>query len=52
LLADVAGHGEEPDMSAAEAAYRRALPLAEDLGMRPLVAQCRASLTSRGASTG
>jgi class 3 adenylate cyclase/tetratricopeptide (TPR) repeat protein len=52
LLADVAADGEEPDMPAAEAAYRRALALAADLGMQPLVAQCRASLTSRGASTG
>jgi tetratricopeptide (TPR) repeat protein len=44
FLADVAARSDAPDVQAAEAAYRRALALAEDLGMRPLVAQCQASL--------
>jgi tetratricopeptide (TPR) repeat protein len=43
LLGDVAARSA--DVSTAEAAYQRALALAEELGMRPLVAQCQAGLT-------
>jgi hypothetical protein len=44
LVADVAAQSEMPDVSTGEATYRRALVLAQDLGMQPLVAQCGASL--------
>jgi hypothetical protein len=43
-VADVAAQSEMPDVSTGEATYRRALVLAQDLGMQPLVAQCGASL--------
>jgi class 3 adenylate cyclase/tetratricopeptide (TPR) repeat protein len=41
LLAEVISRDENVDVGAAEAEYQRALALAEELGMRPLVAQCR-----------
>ena len=40
LLADIEAEAEKPDVLAVEAAYRRALDLAEMLQMRPLAAQC------------
>jgi tetratricopeptide (TPR) repeat protein len=44
LLADAAAQSKTPDVATAEATYQRALVLAQELGMQPLVAQCRASL--------
>jgi class 3 adenylate cyclase/tetratricopeptide (TPR) repeat protein len=44
LLAEVHTRGEADDITAAEAAYRRALELAESLQMRPLAARCRLGL--------
>jgi tetratricopeptide (TPR) repeat protein len=38
LLGEIRGHRESPDIEAAEAAYRQALALAEELGMEPLLA--------------
>ncbi len=40
LLGEIAMHGRRPDAVGAEAFYRQALALAEDLGMRPLAARC------------
>jgi hypothetical protein len=44
LLGDVASHHERHDVPTAEAHYGAALPLASELGMRPLVAHCRLGL--------
>jgi tetratricopeptide (TPR) repeat protein len=44
LLGDVATHREPPDSAQAEAYYRQALALAEELGMRPLQAHCHRGL--------
>jgi tetratricopeptide (TPR) repeat protein len=41
LLGDIAAGWPEPDLSAAEAHYRSAGALAEELGMRPLAARCK-----------
>jgi class 3 adenylate cyclase/tetratricopeptide (TPR) repeat protein len=52
LLGDIAAHHDPPEVEAAEASYRQALALAEELGMRPLVAHCHLSLGSLYARTG
>jgi tetratricopeptide (TPR) repeat protein len=44
LLGEIAAHGDSPDAEQAEEHYRQALALAEELGMRPLVAHCRLGL--------
>jgi tetratricopeptide (TPR) repeat protein len=44
LLGDVAAHRAPADVDAAMAHYRQALALAEELGMRPLVAHCHHGL--------
>jgi len=44
LLADIAAHQEPVDVEATTAAYQRALELTEQLGMRPLTAQCHLGL--------
>src|SRR5207247_6586489 len=44
LLGDIAAHREPPESEQAEAHYRQALALAEELGMPPLVAHCRRGL--------
>jgi class 3 adenylate cyclase/tetratricopeptide (TPR) repeat protein len=44
LLAEVHTRGEAAEVIAAEAAYQRALELAESLQMRPLAARCRLGL--------
>jgi tetratricopeptide (TPR) repeat protein len=38
LLGETAAHGDPPEAAQAESHYRQALTLAEELGMRPLVA--------------
>ena len=40
LLGELAMHGSRPDPAGAEEFYRKALVLAEELGMRPLSARC------------
>ena len=52
LIADVAAQTDSPDSCAAEDQYRRALELAQTLGMRPLVAQCRLGLGQLWAKVG
>jgi hypothetical protein len=44
LHAEITAHAEPPDVEQAEAHYRPALALAEELGMRPLVAHCHLGL--------
>jgi sugar phosphate isomerase/epimerase len=44
LLGDVYARREAPDVERAEQHYRRAMSLAEELDMRPLVAQCHLGL--------
>jgi tetratricopeptide (TPR) repeat protein len=44
LLGDIAAHREPPEIEPAEASYRQALALADELGMRPLVAHCHLGL--------
>jgi class 3 adenylate cyclase/tetratricopeptide (TPR) repeat protein len=41
LLGEIHSHGDPPGVEQAEASYRQALALAEELGMRPLMAHCR-----------
>jgi class 3 adenylate cyclase/tetratricopeptide (TPR) repeat protein len=43
-LGVVHAHADPPDVVQAEASYRQALALAEELGMRPLVAHCHLGL--------
>jgi predicted ATPase/class 3 adenylate cyclase len=44
LLGDIATRREPPERERAEAHYHKALTLAEELGMRPLVAHCHLGL--------
>jgi len=44
LLGDIAAHRDPPESELAAAHYRQALALAEELGMRPLVAHCHRGL--------
>ena len=52
LLGDIAARREPPESEPAEAHYRQALTLAEELGMRPLQAHCHRSLGTLYAATG
>src|SRR5262249_2582586 len=40
LLGDIAARREPPEVAQAEVHYQQALALADELGMRPLVAHC------------
>jgi tetratricopeptide (TPR) repeat protein len=51
LLGEIARHGHPPDVAPAETHYRQTLALAEELGMRPLVAHCRLGLGTLYART-
>ena len=44
LLGDIAARREPPEREPAATHYRQALALAEELGMRPLVAHCHLGL--------
>jgi tetratricopeptide (TPR) repeat protein len=44
LLGDIAARREPPEVEPAEAHYRQALALADELGMRPLLAHCHLGL--------
>ena len=44
LLGDIATHCDPSEVEEAEASYRQALALAEELGMRPLQAHCHLGL--------
>jgi len=52
LLGDIARHRDPPDSELAEAHYRQALALADELGMRPLQAHCHLGLGTLYAATG
>jgi tetratricopeptide (TPR) repeat protein len=44
LLGEIAAHQAPPEVEPAEHHYRQALALAEELGMRPLLAHCHLGL--------
>jgi class 3 adenylate cyclase/tetratricopeptide (TPR) repeat protein len=44
LLGDIAAHPDRVEVDTAEAHYRQALALAEELGLRPLMAHCHLGL--------
>ena len=48
----VHAHASPPDAVQAEAHYQQALVLAEELGMRPLMAHCHRGLGTLYATTG
>src|SRR5262245_32409583 len=52
LLGDIAARREPPESVPAEASYRQALALAEELGMRPLQAHCHRGLGTLYAAPG
>ena len=52
LLGEIAAHGDPPDVELANTHYRQALTLAEELGMRPLLAHCHLDLGTLSAKTG
>jgi tetratricopeptide (TPR) repeat protein len=52
LLGDIAARRNPPDVALAEAHYRQALALAEELGMRPLQAHCHRGLGTLYTRTG
>ena len=52
LLGDIALHRHPPEVAQAEAYYRQALALAEELGMRPLQAHCHLGLSTLYANLG
>ena len=52
LLGEVAAQRHPPQGERAEAHYRQALTLAQELGMRPLVAHCHRGLGTLYATTG
>jgi hypothetical protein len=53
LLGDIAAHPDRVEIDTAKAHYRQALALAEELGLRPLIAHCHLGLgvLSRRAGT-
>ena len=52
LLGEIAARRDPPAVEEAEAYYRQALTLADDLGMRPLLAHCHLGLGTLYAMTG
>src|SRR5262249_20995281 len=52
LLGEIAARREPPEVTQAEAHYRHALTLADELGMRPLVAHCHRGLGTLYTSVG
>ena len=52
LLGAIATHRDSPDVEMTEAHYHQAMALAEELGMRPLVAHCRLGLGKLFRRTG
>jgi tetratricopeptide (TPR) repeat protein len=52
LLGEIAAHQAPPEIEPAAHHYRQARALAEELGMRPLVAHCHLGLGTLYATTG
>ena len=44
VLGEIASHCDPPDVEKAKEHYHQAMALAEELGMRPLMAQCHLGL--------
>jgi len=51
-LGEIASYREPPEIEKAEASYHQAMALADELGMRPLVAHCNLGLGKLYGSTG
>jgi tetratricopeptide (TPR) repeat protein len=51
LLGEIAAHGDPLEVERAAACYRQAIALADELGMRPLVAHCHRGLGTLYAAT-
>src|SRR4029453_12249075 len=52
LLGDIAAHPDRVEVDTAQAHYRQALALPEELGLRPLMARCHFGLGKLYARTG
>jgi tetratricopeptide (TPR) repeat protein len=52
LFGEIAAHRAPPDVAQVEAHYQQAIALAEELGMRPLLAHCHRGLGTLYATTG
>ncbi|MFQ5899282.1 MAG: AAA family ATPase [Candidatus Methylomirabilia bacterium] len=52
LLAEIASHLDAPDVETARGHYGQAMALADELGMRPLLARCHLGLAKLYRSTG
>jgi tetratricopeptide (TPR) repeat protein len=52
LLGEILAHRDPPEVEPAEVSYREALALADELGMRPLVAHCHLGLGTLCAKIG
>jgi len=52
LIGNIAARREPPEVEQAEAHYHQTLALANELGMRPLVAHCHRGLGTLYAATG
>jgi tetratricopeptide (TPR) repeat protein len=52
LLGEIAGHPDSRDAEAAEGYWRQAMALADELGMRPLIAHCHLGLCKLYRRTG
>jgi tetratricopeptide (TPR) repeat protein len=52
LLGEIAAHQDSPEIELAAHHYRQAIALAEELGMRPLVAHCHLGLGTLYATAG
>jgi tetratricopeptide (TPR) repeat protein len=52
LLGEIAAHRDPPEAAQADAHYRQALAVAEELGIRPLQAHCHRGLGTLYATTG
>jgi len=52
LLGEIAAHPDSPDAEAAEGYWRQAMALADELGMRPLLAHCHLGLGKLYRRTG
>jgi tetratricopeptide (TPR) repeat protein len=52
LFGEIAAHQDPPEIEPAAHHYRQALALAEEFGMRPLVAHCHLGLGTLYAKTG
>ena len=52
LHGEIRAHGDPPEAEQAQASYRQAMALAEELGMRPLLAHCHLGLGRLYGRTG